>query len=77
MNCKQFSEMSTDYLDGSLSLYQRLSIFMHRAMCQHCKLFLLQYATSFRIYSPQEEELSQDEIEATLESVLHDLKTQE
>lgn len=42
LSCKELVAHSSDFLDGQLSLRERLSVRAHLAMCRHCRRFIRQ-----------------------------------
>lgn len=42
LNCKQLTELVTDYLEHKMSLGDRLRFQMHLGMCRHCRAYLRQ-----------------------------------
>ncbi|MGH7232395.1 MAG: anti-sigma factor family protein [Nitrospiraceae bacterium] len=42
MTCKEFVEIVTDYLDGSLSFGKRIRFQLHLGMCLGCRIYLRQ-----------------------------------
>ena len=42
LNCKQLTELVTDYLEHKMSLGDRLRFQMHLGMCKHCRAYLRQ-----------------------------------
>jgi anti-sigma factor RsiW len=42
LNCKELVAQSSDFLDGQLSLRQRLAVRAHLAMCVRCRRFIRQ-----------------------------------
>jgi len=42
LSCKQLTELVTEYLEGKLSLGERLKFQMHLGMCKHCRAYLRQ-----------------------------------
>ncbi|WP_210395408.1 zf-HC2 domain-containing protein [Motiliproteus sediminis] len=40
LSCKQITEKSSAYVDGELSLGQRLQYRLHLMMCHHCRTFI-------------------------------------
>ena len=40
--CQQITELITEYLEGQLSLGQRMSFVLHIGMCRHCRGYLRQ-----------------------------------
>ena len=46
LSCKDLVARSSDFLDGQLSLRQRLAVRAHLAMCMHCRRFIRQLRLS-------------------------------
>lgn len=42
LTCKELTELVTDYLEGRLSLWDRMRFQMHVGMCAHCREYLRQ-----------------------------------
>lgn len=42
LTCKEITELVTDYLEGRLSLADRMRFQMHVGMCKHCRAYLKQ-----------------------------------
>lgn len=42
LTCRQLTEIVTDYLEGRLSLVERLRFELHVGMCSHCRAYLRQ-----------------------------------
>jgi len=42
LSCKDLVAHSSDFLDGQLSLRERLGVRAHLAMCRHCRRFIRQ-----------------------------------
>ena len=42
LTCKEFVEMVTDYLEGSMSLWTRVRFRLHLGMCRGCLIYLKQ-----------------------------------
>lgn len=42
LTCQQLTELVTDYLEGRLSLMERVSFQMHIGMCKRCRAYLRQ-----------------------------------
>lgn len=43
LTCRQLTELATDHVEGATPLGQRISVWMHLAMCKHCREYLRQY----------------------------------
>ena len=42
LSCQQITEIVTDYLDGRMSLADRMRFQVHLGMCSHCRAYLRQ-----------------------------------
>jgi predicted anti-sigma-YlaC factor YlaD len=42
MTCKEVVEMVTDYLEGSLSFWNRIRFHLHLGTCSGCRIYLKQ-----------------------------------
>ena len=40
LTCQGLTELVTDYLEGRLSLWDRMRFRLHIGMCRHCRAFL-------------------------------------
>ncbi len=49
LTCKQLTEIVTDYLEGRLSLMQRLRFQMHLGMCRHCRAYVRSMRMTIKI----------------------------
>jgi len=49
MSCKEITELVTDYVEGRLSLRQRLRFQFHLGTCRHCRAFLRQMRATIRL----------------------------
>ena len=48
MTCKDFVELITDYLEGSMPLLTRLRFHLHLGLCLGCRVFLKQTRQTIR-----------------------------
>ncbi len=46
LTCKEITELVTDYLEGRMSLTERMRFQMHLGMCKHCRAYLRQMKTT-------------------------------
>ena len=61
LTCRELTEIVTDYLEGRLSLVERLSFEMHVGMCGHCRAYLRQMKQTIRTLGTLcEEDIPQD-----------------
>lgn len=49
LSCKDLVAQSSDFLDGQLSLRERLGVRAHLAMCRHCLRFIRQMKVTQRV----------------------------
>ena len=75
LTCKELVAHSSDYLDGQLSLRQRLAVRAHLAMCGNCRRFIRQMKlTQAVIRQMPEGELP--ELDALAERLAQDRRNQ-
>ncbi|MDH1558741.1 anti-sigma factor family protein [Ectopseudomonas hydrolytica] len=75
LTCKELVAHSSDYLDGQLTLRQRLAVRAHLAMCGNCRRFIRQMKlTQAVIRQMPEEELP--ELDALAERLAQDRRNQ-
>lgn len=48
LTCKELTEIITDYLDGRLTVMQRISFQLHIGMCRNCREYLRQMKMTIR-----------------------------
>lgn len=75
LTCKEVVAHSSDYLDGQLTLRQRLAVRAHLAMCGNCRRFIRQMKlTQAVIRQMPDEELT--ELDALAERLAQDRRNQ-
>lgn len=75
LTCKELVAHSSDYLDGQLTLRQRLAVRAHLAMCGNCRRFIRQMKlTQAVIRQMPDEELP--ELDALAERLAQDRHNQ-
>lgn len=75
LTCKELVAHSSDYLDGQLTLRQRLAVRAHLAMCGNCRRFIRQMKlTQAVIRQMPDEELP--ELDALAERLARDRRNQ-
>lgn len=42
MNCQELTELVTNYLEGRLSLWERMRFHLHLGYCSYCRAYLRQ-----------------------------------
>lgn len=48
LTCKQLTELVTEYLEGRMSLADRMRFQLHIGMCRHCRAYLRQMRQTIR-----------------------------
>jgi len=48
LTCKQLTELVTEYLEGQMSLADRIRFQLHIGMCRHCRAYLRQMRQTIR-----------------------------
>ncbi len=43
LTCRDVTERVTDYVEDAMPYSERVSLWMHLAMCKHCRAYLQQY----------------------------------
>ena len=71
LSCKGLVGLSSDLLDGELSLKQRLAVRAHLTMCVRCRRFIRQLRVSQRVIR----QLPDADV-PELEALLHAMQTQ-
>lgn len=61
LKCEEFVEKVSDYIDGHLPGGERASIWMHKAMCGHCRRYLNQIKAVISLTQSMDRELPAEE----------------
>ena len=56
MSCKEFVEIVTDYLEGTMSLGRKLRFHLHLGMCLGCRIYLKQIKQTIQTFVTLPEE---------------------
>lgn len=56
LTCRDVTERATDYVEGAMPFGQQVSLWMHLAMCKHCRAYLHQYRTTIALMNQLPEE---------------------
>jgi anti-sigma factor RsiW len=48
LTCRQITQLVTDYVEGALSLKDRLRFQLHLGMCRHCRAYVRQMKLTAR-----------------------------
>ena len=48
LTCQQLTELVTEYLEGRMSLADRMRFQLHIGMCRHCRAYLRQMRQTIR-----------------------------
>ena len=61
ITCRELTELVTDYLEGRLSIGQRLRFEMHLGLCSHCRAYLRQMKETIgSLRSLREDDIPED-----------------
>ena len=62
LTCKEITELVTDYLEGRMSLADRMRFQMHIGMCKHCRAYLKQMKATVTVLGqvPDDAEMPDD-----------------
>lgn len=62
LTCKEVTELVTDYLEGRMSLADRMRFQMHVGMCKHCRAYLRQMKATVAVLGqmPEDAEMPDD-----------------
>jgi predicted anti-sigma-YlaC factor YlaD len=75
LTCKELVAHSSDYLDGQLTLRQRLAVRAHLAMCGNCRRFIRQMKLTQAVIRQMPEE-TLPELDALAERLAQDRRNQ-
>ncbi len=71
LNCRDITKQASDYVDGHLSVRQRLAFAFHLLICGQCRAFLRQLRLAVGMYHRvPAKELSAEEAAAVVSKVL-------
>jgi predicted anti-sigma-YlaC factor YlaD len=62
LSCKQITELVTDYLEGRMSLADRMRFQMHVGMCKHCRAYLRQMKVTIETLGQLPDEPMPDDV---------------
>lgn len=74
ISCKEFVELVTDYLDGSLSPEDKMRFEEHLAICDGCETYLKQIKETIRLTGALSEEQITPEAQKRLLDIFRDWK---
>lgn len=64
LSCKKIVEQSSEYLDGNMTLPQKINYKFHLFLCWHCRRYLAHFKTAVKVSSKcGKRTLSADEAE--------------
>lgn len=75
LTCRDIARQASDYVDGHLTVRQRLAFAFHLLLCGQCREFLRQLRLAVGLYQRlPPKELNQQEAESLVEKILKDPK---
>ncbi len=79
LSCKDIVELSSDYIEGSSSSPNRLSVRFHLLMCHHCRRFIRhkKIANEYLFKQQQLKQISDSELEQKIECIMEKIKAGE
>ena len=75
LSCRELTEVITDYLEGRMTLWQRLQFHMHLGMCRHCRLYLKQMRVTVAALGKVPDQVVPDDVHDDLMRRFSDWKT--
>jgi hypothetical protein len=71
LKCRDIVHQASDYVDGHMTLRQRLAVGIHLLLCGKCRAFIRHLRTSLAYYRQlQNKELDAAEVRAIVERVV-------
>lgn len=71
LNCKDVTDLASDYVDRNLSFGKRLSVMMHLAICVYCRRYVRHLrATLGALGKLPAPEPSEQDVDQTVEKLL-------
>lgn len=67
LTCRELVGKADQYLDGELSLRERMAIRMHILVCHHCRRYLRQLGALLRAFPRRHKAASNEEVCAVME----------
>lgn len=74
LTCRELTEIVTDYLEGRLSLVDRLRFEVHVGMCGHCRAYLRQMKQTIHTLGSLREDDIPEEVSQRLLARFRDWK---
>ena len=75
LTCKEFVEMVTDYLDGTMTIGKRIRFHWHLGMCLGCRIYIRQMKQTIRAMGQLPQEPAPPSIREELVRRFRNLKT--
>ena len=78
LTCKQLAQVyASDYLDNSLTGWQRMNVRLHLAMCSHCRRFMRQMKLVRKVLGKKPEPIDEQQVKVLASQLLEARKTYE
>ncbi len=66
LSCREVTRRCDEAIAAALPLRQRLGLYLHLAMCRHCRRFARQYQQMLRMLARREEPASEAQVRAVM-----------
>jgi hypothetical protein len=70
LNCRDISELASEFIDGTLDLTDRHGVFIHLRQCMDCSLYISQLELTSRVLQRLRVQEHRVDSQAILESIL-------
>lgn len=74
LTCRELTEVITDYLEGRMSIMDRMRFRAHIGMCRHCRAYLDQMKHTIRMLGALPPETIPPDVRDQLLAQFHDWK---
>ena len=78
LTCRELAqEQASDYIDHQLTLRQRMGVYLHLLLCEHCRIFIKQFRQLSQILKRRPPESVDEQSIQALAGHLHHLHSQQ
>ena len=73
LSCKDINQYTDKYIDGELSIKQRLLVRFHLLMCVHCRKYVRQLAAAINVFrAPPQKQYSDEQVKNIVDRLFDD-----